>query len=415
MNIWIVDHYSSEPCYGGISRQYDFANEMSKRGNKVLVIASSYSHFRHDYLFEEKCKCNDIATDAHYAYVKTSKYKKNSGILRLINMISFVPAVLSQRKYLADTYGKPDVVVGCSIHPFTWIAGYAIAKKYNSQFIVEVRDLWPANQIYDEMKPKYHPEVVVFGLLEKWAYKRADKIIYSMSRGDKYLCEMLGIPKEKVEWIAQPMDRKRFDENAKNYNLLADELRNFIGNSFLCVFTGYYMDYEGVNEMVEAAKIIHDKGYPIKFVFVGSGDERKNLEEFVKNNDLDNVFIGGRIGKECIPALLRRADVCLAHLAVRGNENSYQFDASKNKLNEYMYSGACIIYGTYVKKQFVQESGAGVNIEPFSAKAFADAIEKFYLLPTEERKQYGINARKFVNENNSIEKLTDKYLALINR
>ena len=28
-NIWIIDHYSSEPQYGGISRQYDFAMELA--------------------------------------------------------------------------------------------------------------------------------------------------------------------------------------------------------------------------------------------------------------------------------------------------------------------------------------------------------------------------------------------------
>ena len=29
-NIWIIDHYSSEPKYGGIQRQYDFAVELSQ-------------------------------------------------------------------------------------------------------------------------------------------------------------------------------------------------------------------------------------------------------------------------------------------------------------------------------------------------------------------------------------------------
>ena len=36
--IWIIDHYSSEPKYGGIQRQFDFANELSKRGYKVVFL-----------------------------------------------------------------------------------------------------------------------------------------------------------------------------------------------------------------------------------------------------------------------------------------------------------------------------------------------------------------------------------------
>ena len=38
-NIWIIDHYSSEPQYGGISRQYDFAMELAKRDYNVVVLA----------------------------------------------------------------------------------------------------------------------------------------------------------------------------------------------------------------------------------------------------------------------------------------------------------------------------------------------------------------------------------------
>lgn len=41
--LWIVDRLClSEPKYGGISRQYDFGVELSKRGYRVVVISSSY-------------------------------------------------------------------------------------------------------------------------------------------------------------------------------------------------------------------------------------------------------------------------------------------------------------------------------------------------------------------------------------
>ena len=51
--IWIIDHYSSEPKHGGVSRQYDFAKELSKRGYKVVIIASSFSHYTHSYISED--------------------------------------------------------------------------------------------------------------------------------------------------------------------------------------------------------------------------------------------------------------------------------------------------------------------------------------------------------------------------
>lgn len=409
MNIWIVDHYSSEPKYGGISRQYDFAREFSRRGHNVLVISSSFSHYTHSFISNKKCFISKINDKAHYAYVRTRPYLKNNGLKRLLNMLSFQPSVNKNYRKFEKEFGKPDIVVGCSIHPFAWKIAYKIAKKYKAKFFVEVRDLWPANQIYDEGKSKLNPEVIVWGHLEKWAYKRADKVIYSMSRGDKYLVDMFGLPKEKVIWIGQPLDRQRFNENANRYNELPVDIKEFIGDSFLCVFTGYYMDYEGVNEMVEAAGIIKQHNLPIKFVFVGSGAEKENMESYALNHNLDNVYIGGRIDKNLIPSLLKRSDICLVQLAVRGNPNSYQFDASKNKINEYMYSNSCIIYGTYVENQFIQTSGAGFTIDPFNSKALADKIIYVYNLPNEQRIQFGINARNFVDNNNAVEKLVDKY------
>lgn len=414
MNVWIIDHYSSEPGFGGISRQYDFANGLSAKGYNVLVIASSFSHYTKKYLTEGDCTVSEINSRAHYAYLKTIPYQTNEGIRRgLGSTLSFVNAVRKHREKLSDIYGKPDVVVGCSIHPFAWVAAYRAAKHFNARYFVEVRDLWPASWIDNKGLSPWHPRALFFGWLEKWAYKRAEKIIYSMSKGDKYLCDKLGIDKAKTIWIDQPMFCEKFDENANRYEELPAEIKDFVGDSFICVFTGFYKDYEGVYDMLMAADILKKKGSPIKFVFLGVGDAKDGMVRFKQERQLDNVFIGNRISKELIPPLLRRAQICLVQLAIRGNRNSYKYDASKNKINEYMYSDSVIIYGTYQQHHNVETSGAGICIEPFDGQAFADTIEKVYNMTPAERKQYGDNARKYILENNTLEKLTEKYISIL--
>jgi glycosyltransferase involved in cell wall biosynthesis len=330
-----------------------------------------------------------------------------------MNMFSFCHAVKKNSAHLAEKFGIPDLIVGCSIHPFTWLAAYKESKRHKARFFAEVRDLWPATWIYNRGMSPHHLLATYFGCLEKRTYKRAEKIIYSMSRGDKYICDILGFPKEKAVWIDQPMDCERFDNNAQRYEELPKDMRDFIQDSFLCVFGGYYIDYEGVFEMLKAAKILFDKEIPVKFVFVGSGNADDAMRSYADENKLSNVYIGGRINKELVPALLRRAQICLAHLAVRGNPNSYKFDASKNKINEYMYSGACIIYGTCVEDHFVKTSGAGFTIEPYSETEFAGTIEKVYQMEPEKRNRFGENAKKYILENNTLPKLTERYLLII--
>lgn len=414
MNVWIIDHYSSEPQYGGYSRQYDFANGLSKRGINVVVISSAFSHFTHSYFVKDNMNISKINEKAHFIYLKTISYEKNNSIKRMIgSTFSFVFQVIKYSKKIAKIFGKPDIVVGCSMHPFSWIAAQYVANKFKSTFIAEVRDFWPQSWIDENKVSPKNPIALILGSLEKYTFKNASKIIYSLSHGDKYICGVLGFPNSKVEWIGQPMFREKFDKNATRYSEVPENIRNFIDDSFLCVFTGYYKEYEGVFAMLEAAKILKDK--PIKFLFLGSGDAKEAMMKYISDNHLNNVLIGDRISKELIPAVLRRAQVCMAQLAHKGLPKSHQYGTSKNKINEYLYSDAVIIYASYVPEDIFEENKIGFTIEPFSGKEFALTIQKIYEMPEDIRKSYGTNARKYIEANTSLEKLTDKYINLLHQ
>lgn len=411
--IWIIDHYSSEPKYGGISRQYDFARELDKRGYKTIIISSAFSHYTHKYLFEEEYTISKFANNSFYVYLRTHKYLKNAGLDRAKNMFSFKLAVEKNYKTIAEKLGSPDVVTGCSIHPLAWPAAYKIAKYYGVRFIAEVRDLWPEVFLLNGEKKPYDPMVIFWGLLEKWTYRKADKIIYSMLYGDNYICDKLGFPKEKVALIGQPLDCERYEYNANNnFDMIPVEVKKFIDNSFFCVFTGYYMEYEGVYVMLEAAKMLKDEKKPIKFLFVGSGQEQAGMEKYVQENGLDNTMVYGRISKEAIPALLRKANVCLAHCASKGREESFKYGISKNKVNEYMYSKACVIYGRGDVNDPVALSGAGYVIEPFHPEQFVKKIIEVYEMTTAEREKFGSCGCSYVNENHRVDKLVNKLLGV---
>jgi glycosyltransferase involved in cell wall biosynthesis len=406
-SLWILDHYSSEPKYGGIARQYDFANELALRGYRVVVVSSSYSHFTHKFIYDEDCKIIEVNDNVYYVYLRTLPYKSN-GTKRLLNMLSFVYSVVHYRSRIEETCGKPDVVTGCSIHPFTWVAAYYVSKKYKAKLCVEVRDLWPIVWVQNRDMSKYNPIVLFFGALEKWAYKKADRIIHSMTYGDKYICDKLGYSRDKTFWVGQPMDCERFDEFAKSKkHLIPSDIQDFIKDSFVCVFAGYYKEYEGVYTMLEAAKMLKENGIPIKMVFVGSGDEYEGMLEYVNKHKLDNVFIGQRISKEAIPALLKQSQICMAQLAHKGN-HVYEYGTSKNKVNEYLYSGACTIFGFALKDDPVATSNAGYVIEPRNSRILFETIRKVYEMPNEERKKFGINGRRYIDENHRVQVLATK-------
>lgn len=413
--IWIIDHYSSEPVYGGISRQYDFASELGKRGYNVVVIASSFIHFTHKYISEKPVKVNKLASNVHYIYLHTSAYQENGGIGRAKNMVDFMNKTVKYAPLIAKRYGKPDVVTGASVHPLAWIAASRIAQKYKIRFVAEVRDFWPRIWVVGGDKKLTDPMVIFFDLIWKWACKHCDRMIYSMYHGDKYICGEMGVPKSKAFLIGQPMDCERFDKNRRNFELLPEAIQDVLNSgSFVCAFTGYYMKYEGVYVMLEALQILKERGFnDVKMIFVGSGEEKEGMKQFAKEHHLDNALICDRIAKEAVPALISRADICMAHLEVEGHPEVYKYGVSKNKVNEYLYSGACTLYGFLYKDDEVATSGGGMMFEPYNAKDLADKIEMVYKMPEEKRKAFGVNGREYIKNTRSVEVLTDRMLEVL--
>lgn len=232
-----------------------------------------------------------------------------------------------------------------------------------------------------------------------------------MLYGDKYICGKLGFPKEKIALIGQPMDCERFDRNAvEKKDEVPKEIQSFVADSFTCVFAGYFMEYEGVLVMLQAAKHFHDNNIPIKFLFIGSGKEEKTMRQYTADNHLDNVLIHGRISKELIPAILRFSDICLAHCATKGKKESFKYGISKNKVNEYLYSGNPVIYGRDDEQDPVEKYGGGFVIEPFKPEKFVNCIQKIYEMTPEERAKFGDCGKNYIIKYHRVDSLVVKLL-----
>lgn len=79
-----------------------------------------------------------------------------------------------------------------SPHSLTWLAARKIAKRYGAKFIVETRDLWPLTFIeMGRMTRGSIPARILFKI-EKSIYKSADRLIFTIPGGYKYV-EDLGL------------------------------------------------------------------------------------------------------------------------------------------------------------------------------------------------------------------------------
>lgn len=408
--LWIIDHYSSEPKYGGYTRQYNYAKGIAEYGYHVVVIASSFSHFTHKYIADDEYNISEISDNIHYIYLRTTQYLTNDSPKRFLGMLSFARQINKYKKVIERQFGKPDWIVASSPHPITWIIGNKIAVKYCASYNIEIRDFWPLELRKSKDSLPRKMLYFCFDLIETWALKKANHIICTLPYGGNYCIDTGKSGKEKFTYIGQPIDCTYYDKCAeKNENLLFDEIQKFIEDSFYCVFSGYYMKYEGVYQMLHAAYELEKEGWPIKFVFVGSGEEKESMQKFVNNNCMKNVYIGERIKKEAIPALLKHSNVCLAYLHELEYPEMFKYGMSKNKINEYLYSGAITIMGFADSRNEITDSNGGYTFEPEHNK-FAELIKKVYQMDEDERKRFGENARQYIDKTHNIKILAKKYI-----
>ncbi len=395
MNIWIFNHHAQTPDMSGGTRHYDFAKELIKRGHSVTIVASSFHYSKYKEMKEYKDKdylCEKIDS-IDFIWIKTPPYFGN-GISRVKNMISYTYKVL---KYIPSlNLEKPDIIVGSSVHLFAVYSAYKLSQKYNTPFIMEVRDIWPQTLI-DMGISKWHPFIILLGVLEKYLYKKADKIISNLPYAYKHIEQH--VSREKFEWISNGVDLSniKYTPKEKNERLIIGYMGSLgIANSMDTFF--------------ETVKRFKDNKN-IEFHIYGEGSLKKKYIEFIKNHNLENIVkINDLVPKSKVSEILDDFDV--VYLSLKDSP-LYKFGISLNKLFDYMASGRVIIFAGNSKNNPIKDAQAGYSIVPDDVEELEKTILEIYSLSQEERNNIGQKIRKYAEDNYSIEILVDKFEKLL--
>jgi glycosyltransferase involved in cell wall biosynthesis len=399
MHIWILNHYAITPDLPGGTRHYDFGKELVKRGYKVTIFASNFNHSLHKEIKEYK-KSRFIIEDyegVRFVWVKTFPYYDNDW-RRVINMLSYSFRVYRIGK--AIDIEKPDIIIGSSVHLFAVFTAYLLSKKYKTPFIMEVRDLWPQTLI-DMGMSKWHPFVILLGILEKFLYKKADKIIVLLPKANEYI-DNLGLPSEKIVWIPNGV-------NLNNYLFRDNSMRMKTCDTFKVIYTGGFSITNNLETLIAAAERTKALGLKVKYELYGNGMEKRNISNLIKEKGLEDiVFIKKAIPKKQVPKILQTADALF--LPMR-DLNLYKYGFSFNKLYDYLAAGKPIILLGCPTNNIVEEISAGVsgkNLEELVSK-----IKDLYFMPTEERVLMGLRGREYVEKYYRIDLLVNKLESII--
>jgi len=410
MNIWMLNHYATPPDTPGITRHYDFARELIKHGHKVTIFASSFEHRtrRDERIGKKQFHRMENIDGVEFAWLRTAPYHGGNDWRRVVNMLSYAFGVVPLGLNLKE---KPQVILASSPHPFAGLAGWLLARFKGAEFIFEVRDLWPLTLIEIGGYSRKSPVVRLLGMLEKFLYKKANRIIVLHPKADNYITK-LGISADKIVHIPNGVSPELFLLNEP----LPPELEQLIlnlkaSNKTIVLYTGAHGAVNALDTILEAARSIQGSGHAaVHFLLVGDGPEKDSLIEYSKKLGLNNIDFHGSIPKITIPGLLRKCDIGI--LTWRKSA-LYQYGMSINKLWDYMMSSMPVAWAIDTPVNPVEKSACGITVPPEDPQALAEAILKLCNMNKQEWQEMGMRGHEYVLKYHSTPVLAGQLLEVM--
>lgn len=363
MKVLYFYQYFSTPKGAWGTRVYEFAKEWVEAGHEVTVVTSIYSKsdltavkFIEDQYFEGiHVKVLNLRIDNKQAFLK-----------RIWSFIAY--SVLSS--YYALTL-KADVVIASSGPITVGLPGLVARYLRGRKLVFETRDLWPEGAI--ELGIIKNP---VAKRLSYWFEKRcyqASSYIITLSPGmTDYIKSRFGIT--AIDDVTNAANIKLFSTPTafKDEKLQPKSYAIYTGNIGM-VNNSYWL--------YNAAKILKERGRDdIKIVLIGEGQQREELEELAKKENVDNFIRLGLMPKRDLVSYIQHAFISLVPL-----KGSPVLDTSSpNKFFESLAAGVPVVQTTNGwMKDFLVEHQVGFTLNPDDPYELADRLTRMKDHPDE--------------------------------
>lgn len=400
--IYFHQHFTL-PTKAGGTRSYELAKKLIERGHKVTMVTGGNCNLG---LHPTKAKGiyrGDV--DGIDIIQIALPYSNRDGLLKRAN--TFLKFGWKSIKIAFQE--KYDLLFATSTPLTAGLPGIMIklaGKK--KKFVFEVRDLWP--ELPKALGMKNPVFLAGMSILEWLSYHTADGCI-GLSPG---ICEGIKKRSQKgkpIELVPNGCDLDLFKQSDET--LTSEYLPNLPSNKKIAVFTGAHGTANGLDSIIDAAKVLQDKGRDdILIVFIGDGKMKPHLHQRVTTECIENVLFYDPIPKVKLAEIISRADIGLMVLA---NIPAFYYGTSPNKFFDYIASGLPVVnnYPGWLA-DMINENKLGVVTEPDNSASLAEGIE--YLIDNDTlRKEFGENARTFAEQNFARDNLGEKFESFLSQ
>jgi len=227
---------------------------------------------------------------------------------------------------------------------------------------------------------------------------RANKFVAVSNDLYRWLKVTVRVPENKLVFIPNGVDTDRFRPGR---NL---ELRRGWGvadDEFVVGAIGRLDPIKNHEGLLAAVRSLNARGYKVRLVMAGDGPERVKIENLLRSPFAPPPLLLG--ARADVDELYRAFDLFVL--------NSFG-EGMSNTLLEAMASGlptVCTAVGG--NTELVTDGQRGSLVRPGDDMALAEAIQK-YIGSSEMRTTHGHNARHFIVEHFSLERMIHRYVSL---
>lgn len=406
MRILYESDLAGSKYHGMAYRIYQFSKEFTDKGHEVMIVAASYSHARKMNPDVTNRLTNEDIDGITYKWIKTPKYKGNK-LGRVLHMFLYNFYLWFYAKKIAREF-RPDIVIASGVTPLDFIGCRKIAKEVGARIFLEVGDLWPLSPVEMGGYSPRHPFIKVMQWAEDYSYKYTDKVISLLPCVKEYMMQH-GLDADKFNYIPNGIIASEWDA----YKELPEDIQNVFlklkeENKFIIGYAGAHGQANSLGTIIDVISRLIDQN--VVLVLIGTGQEKEKLISYTLKNGINNVFFLPVQRKELIPACLKLMDVLYIGLQ---KQPLFRFGISPNKMFDYMMASKPIVQAIDAGNNLVQEANCGLYAEPANVEAITQAILKLKMMSTQEREELGRNGHEYVLQHHSYDKLTERYLNLI--
>ena len=402
MRILIYSYnYHPEPI-GIAPLMTELAEGLVKRGHQVRVVTAMpnyperkiYQDYRGKfYLTEYK---NGVKIQRSYVWIRPQPNLIDRVMLDASFVFtSFLPALFGWR---------PDVILSTSPSLPVCLPTTLLGWLHRCPVILNLQDILPDAAVHVGLL-KNKSLIRVFSILEKFAYRSANKISVI---ADGFVDNLVSkkVPTEKIVQIPNWVDVNFIRPMQQEKN--AFRVEHKLENKFVVLYSGNIALTQGLETVVKAAAKLRDIS-DIAFVIVGEANGLQRLQEECNKCGASNVMLLPFQPRERLPEMLAAADVGL----VVQKKNVISFNMP-SKIQVLLASGSAIVAsvpdsGTAARA--IRQSGGGVLVPPEEPSGLADAVLDLYKHP-EKVKTLGYNSRKYAVEQYSFDQALNNYESL---